>query len=141
MNNAVATPSVCYDKITFTFNKGNNPDLPPAYSVQYKAAPYLPGHTTSTESLNGVHAVLEVVMTPASASGSPAFANSSYKGNLRLALNGMRHTLIVELLDTFPQSPDPNAGLVVWLIGLDSKRPFTTDSANNPPHVNVLILN
>jgi len=49
---------------------------------------------------------------------------------LRLALpTGIRHTLIVELLDTFPQlSPDPNQSVMVWLIGLDSKRPFTTQS-------------
>jgi hypothetical protein len=30
---------------------------------------------------------------------------------------------------------------VVWLIGLDAKRPFTVDYASDPePHVNVLIM-
>jgi hypothetical protein len=29
---------------------------------------------------------------------------------------------------------------VVWLIGLDSKRPFTVDAANQPPRVSILIM-
>jgi hypothetical protein len=142
--NASATPTVCYDKISFVFDKGNAPDLPPAYTVQYKTPPFAPGLSTATEQLDGVHAILEVTMTPASLTDarSPSNPRTTYQGNLRLALQGMRHVLIVELLRTFPQpSLDPNAGVVVWLIGLDSKRPFTTDSANQPPRVNVLIMN
>jgi hypothetical protein len=143
---AAAQPTVCYDKITFTFDKGSNPDLPPSYSVFYKQPPFAPGlPTTAAETLTGVHAILEVMITPASETDvrNPASSAQTYKGNLRLSFpRAMRHTLIVELLRSFPQpSPDPNASVVVWLIGLDSRRPFTTDAANSPPHVNVLILN
>jgi hypothetical protein len=143
---ATARATVCYDQITFTFDKGSNPDLPPSYSVFYKQPPFAPGLPTSaTETLQGVHAILEVVITPASETDVRNAANSvqTYKGNLRLQLpTNMRHTLIVELLRSYPQpSPDPNASVVVWLIGLDARRPFTTDAANSPPHVNVLIMN
>ena len=143
--NATAQPTVCYDKITFTFDKGNNPDLPPSYSVFYKQPPIAPGLASSAESLPGVHAILEVMITPASETDvrNPGSSAQTYPGNLRLQLPPtIRHTLIVELLRSFPQpSADPNASVVVWLIGLDAKRPFTTDAANSPPHVNVLIMN
>ena len=139
---ATAAPTVCYDDITFTFQQGNNSDLPPAYTVQYVPVnkPVAPGLTsTATQSLTGVNAILEVVIHPASETSA---SGQTYAGNLRLALTGMRHTLIVEYLTTFPQpSPDPNQAEVVWLIGLDVKRPFTTDAANSPPRVSVLIMN
>ena len=35
LDNATANPTVCYDKITFTFQPGGDGDLPPAYTVQY----------------------------------------------------------------------------------------------------------
>ena len=141
--NASATPTVCYDKVSFVFEVGNGPDLPPAYTVQYKNPPFLPGVRTATEDLSGVHAILEVTIFPASVTDNrnPNNQPSTYQGNLRLALPGTRHTLIVELLRSFPEPPDPNQSVVVWLIGLDSKRPFTTDAANQPPRVNVLIMN
>jgi hypothetical protein len=141
---ASAAPTVCYDKITFVFNQGANPTaLPPGYKVEYKQAPFAPNLQSSTETLTGVRAILEVVLTPASGvdARSPSNPTHTYQGNLRLALPGLRHTLIVELLSTFPEPTDPNQGEVVWLIGLDSKRPFVTDAAANPPRVSVLIMN
>jgi hypothetical protein len=141
---AAARPTVCYDKITFTFQPGNDGDLPPSYSVFYAKPPFAPGLVTSGESLPGVHTFLEVMMTPASETDlrNPTNASQTYKGNLRLTFpQTMHHTLIVELLHTFPQGPNPLAPVLVWVIGLDGRHPFTTDAANSPPRVNVLIMN
>jgi hypothetical protein len=148
---ATAQNTVCYDQITFVFDPGDAANLPPSvapsvyppsYTVQYKQPPFAPGLKASAESLSGVHAILEVTLTQASGTDLRKGGSQTYKGNLRLQLKGMQHTLIVELLDTFPQpSPDPNASVMVWLIGLDSKRPFTTQSAIEPPRVNILIPN
>jgi hypothetical protein len=141
---ASAAPTVCYDKITFVFNQGANPTtLPPGYVVSYQKPPFAPNLRSTAETLTGVQAILEVVISPASLvdARTPSNPTHTYQGSLRLALPGLRHTLIVELLSTFPQSPDPNQGTVVWLIGLDSKRPFVTDAAANPPRVSVLIKN
>jgi len=139
LDNATANPTVCYDKITFTFEPGGDGDLPPAYTVQYVPSNAPGVANSSTASLTGVRAILEVIIHPASETNA---GNLTYKGNLRLALTSMNHTLIVEFLDTFPQpSPDPNQSQLVWLIGLDAKRPFTTDAANSPPRVSVLVLN
>jgi hypothetical protein len=153
LTGASATSTVCYDQITFLFDPGDATNLPPniapavfppSYTVQYKQPPFAPGLKASTESLSGVHAILEVTLNPASEIDvRPRGTGQTYKGNLRLQLpTAIRHTLIVELLDKFPQpSPDPNQSVMVWLIGLDSKRPFTTQSAITPPRVSVLIPN
>ena len=141
---AAAVPTVCYDKISFIFQPGNDGDLPPSYSVFYAKPPFAPGLQTSAESLTGTHAFLEVMMRPASEMDlrNPTNTAQTYKGNLRLSFpQTMHHTLIVELLHTFPQGPDPLNPVVVWIIGLDQRRPFTTDAAETPPRVNVLIMN
>ena len=141
---ANARPTVCYDKVSFTFQPGNDGDLPPSYSVFYTKPPFAPGLQTSGETLPGVHAFLEVMMRPASETDlrNPTNAVQTYKGNLRLSFpQTMHHALIVELLRTYPQGPDPLNPVLVWVIGLDSRRPFTTDAANSPPRVNVLIMN
>ncbi len=139
LDNAGGVPTVCYDDITFSFAPGGDGDLPPAYTVQYVPLNAPEVQNTSTASLTGVKAVLEVVIHPASDTNA---GDLTYKGNLRLALQTMNHTLIVEYLNKLPQpSPDPNQSQVVWLIGLDAKRPFTTDAANGPPRVSVLVMN
>jgi hypothetical protein len=141
---ATARPTVCYDKISFIFQPGNDGDLPPSYTVFYAKPPFAPGISTSAESLPGTHAFLEVVMRPASETDlrNPTNQAQTYKGNLRLSFpQTMHHTQIVELVKNFPQDPNPLDPVLVWVIGLDQKRPFTTDVAETPPRVNVLIMN
>jgi hypothetical protein len=66
---------------------------------------------------------------------------------------GLHHVNIVEWVKNLPEgeqtavTPTTVAGVapipqrVVWLIGLDRKRPFTVDCANGPPaRINVLIM-
>jgi hypothetical protein len=202
LQNAIAQPTTCYDEITFTFDKGDGPDLPPGYLVEYRTAPYgLEGIATSTSSFAPAKYVLYVEIHPAATVDLRAGRNTqTYKGNLRLQLVNMQHTNIVEWVRDVPPSPEPSAASaavctnngtatttstttptpttttkpsrspstssstttsvpsttsttvfgtpidiaqqrVVWLIGLDSCRPFSVDSANNPPHINVLIMN
>ncbi|HSO95856.1 MAG TPA: hypothetical protein VLV81_07420 [Acidimicrobiia bacterium] len=152
LNGATTQPTVCYDEITFVFDPGDATNLPPnvapkvfppSYTVEYKQPPFAPGlNRTAAESLTGVHAILEVILAPASGTDvRRGGSGQTYRGNLRLQLPpGIQHTLIVQLLDTFPQpSPDPNQSVMVWLIGLDAKRPFTTQSGIEPPRISILI--
>jgi hypothetical protein len=44
----------------------------------------------------------------------------------------MHHTCIVRHMED-------GLGTVNWLIGLDTRRPFTVDAYNNPPRVDVLV--
>ena len=49
MVDAVAEPTACYDKITFVFDPGDFPDLPPGYIVEYRKPPFVEGINTTTE--------------------------------------------------------------------------------------------
>lgn len=145
LESAVAEPTTCYDKITFFFNSGDGPDLPPGYNVEYREPPFdYEGVANSTAGFDDAKAVLVVEFQPASTTDTrtPGRSIETYKGNLRLGLVDMEHTVIVEWLskleDLTPEDPADNK--VVWLIGLDRKMPFTVDAANQPPRVSVLIM-
>lgn len=145
LQSAVAESTTCYDKITFLFDPGDGPDLPPGYTVEYRKAPFgYEGVANSTAGFKDAKAVLAVEIQPASTTDArnPARPVETYKGNLRLQLTDMRHTVIVEwlskIVDLTPE--DHTDDKVVWLIGLDSKRPFTVDAANQPPRVSVLVM-
>jgi hypothetical protein len=209
--NAVATPTACYDQISFTFDRGNGSDLPPSYTVEYRKAPFgLEGISTTTSGFEPAKFVLYVEFRPTSTVDLRAGRNvQMYKGNLRLQLVGMRHANIVEWIRDLVPAPADRPGTyqaecakgatgastgastgapttttpkpttttkpkssksssassttttvppttsttsfgttidvaqqrVVWLIGLDACRPFTVDAANQPPRVNILIMN
>lgn len=147
LQDAVAEPSTCYDRITFVFDPGDGPDLPPGYSVEYREAPFgLEGIPTSTAGFKDADAVLYVEITPASTTDTrrPGRSVQTYQGNLRLRLADMGHTVIVEWIDKLPDDTTPDDitdDKVIWLIGLDEKRPFTVDAANQPPRVSVLVMN
>jgi len=186
LTSAIAEPKTCYDKVTFEFDPADGPDLPPGYTVEYRKPPFVEGVRTSTEGFKEAKYVLYVEMRPVSTIDTRFSGRgiTTYKGNLRLGLQGMEHTVIVEWLDTAPPSVpesiappststtsrgtsprgsgsttsstaappappttsttlarnDPATSRVVWLIGLDSKRPFTVDASNQPPKISILIM-
>ena len=186
LKNAIAEPATCYDKVTFEFDRADGPDLPPGYTVEYRKPPFVEGINSSTEGFKDAKYVLYVEMRPVSTKDTrfPGRGITTYKGNLRLGLQGLEHTVIVEWLDTAPPSVpdsiaptststtaprgstststvapsapaappappttsttlapnDPATSRVVWLIGLDSKRPFTVDASNQPPKISVVIM-
>jgi hypothetical protein len=144
LTDAVAEPTVCYDKITFSFDKADGPDMPPGYIVEYRKPPFVEGIHTTTEGFKDAKAYLYIEMQPTS-TVDLRFAGSgrlTYRGNQRLALEGMQHAVIVEWLkdyqDTTPDNPLDDK--IIWVIGLDKKVPFTVDSANQPPRISVLIM-
>jgi hypothetical protein len=132
LTDAVAAPQPCYDKITFTF-ASTGADLPPGYDVEYQKGPFTEGAKKSPVETLGT-AFLVVTFKPAASTDGrdPAKPKQMYLGNLRLSLRNMHHTCIVRHLED-------GLGTVNWLIGLDTKRPFTVDAYNNPPRVDVLI--
>src|SRR4051794_18167507 len=117
------------DRVTFTLRSvgvGNAP--PPGYVVGYQnpaQAPSLDGDPPEPISLPG-EAFLVVRIAPAVsidpfAEGQPA----TYTGNLSLDYGDHHHLQIVRRL---PDAPDT----VVWVIGLDSLRPFRVDRSEDP---------
>jgi hypothetical protein len=144
----------------------------PGYKVEYRKAPFglLKADNkpvnTSTAGFKEANAVLYVEMTPAIAlSTYPSHPDLAYPGNLRLVFkqSEVHHLRIVEWVKNLPEGESTSAPTttlpgvaplpqrVVWLIGLDRKRPFTTDCASGAPpdetcalsscsHINVLIM-
>jgi hypothetical protein len=145
MVDAVTEPHVCYDEISFVFDPGDSPDLPPGYLVEYRKPPFVEGINTTTEGFDEAKAYLYVEMQPTSTTDL-RFAGSgrrTYRGNLRLGLDKkIQHTVIVEWLDKVEDvtPEDPTDDKIIWVIGLDEKRPFTVDSANQPPRISILVM-
>jgi hypothetical protein len=153
LTDAVATPTGCYDKVTFTFDKGDADGLQaPGYLVEYRKKPYglvgVDGKplNTSTAGFRDAKAVLYVEMTPAATMDlrNPGRPITTWNRFLRLPFKHMKHVVIVEWPQKLPPDAtptDPNDDKVIWLIGLDKKRPFTVDYATQPvPHISVLIM-
>jgi hypothetical protein len=132
LTDAYAVAEPCWDKIVFTFEP-TGADMPPGYDVGYEKGPFTEGPEGQYNVETLGEAFLLITFTPASShEGGDPEARSTYPGNLRLRLEDMHHTMIVrKLID--------GDGTVMWLIGLDTKRPFTVDAANQPPRVSVYI--
>jgi hypothetical protein len=132
LNGAVAGANGCLDQVTLTFNGDG---VPPGYVVGYRdpeQEPFLDGDPPEPIEVPG-NAFLVVKVTPA-LSYDPLSEDKTrtYTGNLSLEYGDHHHLQIVrELPDT--------ADSVMWVIGLDSVRPFRVDRAADPRRVTVLI--
>lgn len=132
LTGAIAYPETCWDRILFTFESELG-QAPPGYQVEYRKPPFTEGERESPVRVEG-EAFLSVTFSPASQFDlrDPARPIQTYKGNLLLDLGDMHHvTMVRKLID--------GLGTVMWLIGLDEKRPFTVDAVSNPPRVSIFI--
>ena len=132
LTDAYAVAEPCWDKIVLTFEP-TGADMPPGYEVEYRKPPFTEGDAGQFNVETLGNAFLYVTLTPASSTeGGDPDAPSTYPGNLRLSLDGMHHTEIVrKIMD--------GEGTVMWMIGLDTKRPFTVDASNQPPKISIYI--
>jgi hypothetical protein len=129
---AEAGAAGCLDRVTFTFNGSG---IPPGYAVGYEDPaqhPFLDGDPPQPIDLPG-DAFLVVRISPAlSTDPSVPDAPRTYTGNVSLEYGEHQHLQIVREL------PDAT-NTVVWVIGLDSVRPFRVDRAQDPRRVTVYI--
>jgi hypothetical protein len=129
---AYAVGEPCWDRIVFTF-AATGSDMPPGYQIEYVEKDDAP-RDCPIDSVG--NAFLHITLTPASEydTTAPGKPKQTYLGNLRLRLENMNHTQLV------CKRPD-GENTVSWMIGLDSKRPFTVDAASAPPRVIVYVMN
>jgi hypothetical protein len=138
LTDAAAGADGCLDRVTFTLRSLGN-GTPPGYLVGYQdpaKEPFVDGDPPVPISLPG-DAFLVVKIAPAfsidpSVAGQPA----TYTGNLSLEYGDHHHLQIVRKL------PDAQ-NTVVWVIGLDSVRPFRVDRSEDgrePGIVRVSVL-
>ena len=138
LTDAEAGADGCLDRVTFTLRSLGD-GTPPGYVVGYHDPakdPFLDGDPPVPVSLPG-DAFLVVKIAPAAsvdptAAGQPA----TYTGNLVLEYGDHHHLQIVRKLPDAPST-------VVWVIGLDSVRPFRVDRSQDgrdPGIVRVSVL-
>ena len=136
LTNATAGAVGCLDQVEFTFaSKGDGTPqgagLAPGYDVQYVEGPFSDGGTPI--SIQG-NAFLQVTMKPAATydTTDPAHPTKTYSGPLLLRWSQEHHLQVVREM--------PDAGdSVVWIISLDSQRPFVVDAARDPTRITIWI--
>lgn len=131
---ATAGAAGCLDQVTFTFDTGSGLNTP-GYVVEYQDPaqdPFRDGDPPEPISLPG-DAFLVVTMTPA-LSTNPLIVGQpqTYMGNLALGYGDHHHLQIVRKLRD-------GENRVIWVIGLDSRRPFLVDRATDPARITVYI--
>lgn len=124
----------CLDRVTFEFlSLGDG--TPPGYTVTYRdlSTDPLKNEAGGTIELPTTHALI-VEMKPAHSSDVrvPEDPPASYKGPTRLSYGATHHIDVVQQLHDTADS-------IVWVIGLDSVRPFVVDSAMNPTRISIYI--
>ena len=145
---AVAEPNGLLRQDHVRVRRGDGPDLPPGYVVEYRKPPFVEGINTTTEGFKDAKAYLYVELQP-TATVDRRFAGSgrtTYRGNQRLALDGMEHTVIVEWLKDYEDSDAGGRRPTTRSSGSSGsteKRPFTVDSvgaAGVPARVSVIVM-
>jgi hypothetical protein len=113
----------CVDHVVFDFN-GKTPD-PPGYELNYANPPFVADASGEPVAVKGGAFVL-VTIKPGYGYDFEA-GTPTYTGPKRIAPSDANHvTEIVELGDF--------EGVLTWVIGLDTKRPFTVQAIGTPRH-------
>jgi len=114
----------CVDQVTFEFRTDGRP-LPPGYSVEYEKAPFLDFTSGDEfEPAGEAYLVVRFAKTAVFAPGLPgAPAEPTYTGRESIDPSGMNHLQEARIV----QGSD---GMIQWVIGLDSKRPFNIDGSS-----------
>lgn len=113
----------CVDEVTFEFRSDGRP-LPPGYSVEYGEGPFV--DFTSGDEFEPAGEAYLVVRFAKTAVFAPTLPGAppepTYTGRESIAPSGMNHLREAR----FVQGSD---GMIQWVIGLDSERPFNVDGS------------
>jgi hypothetical protein len=121
----------CADQVIWEF-RADGRQLPPGYTVEYAPGPFS-DFTSGDEFEPGGDAYL-VVRFPrvgtvelTGPEGAQDF-ETTYNGRESIDPSGMNHLQEARIV----QGPE---GVTQWVVGLDSKRPFSVDASTGPPKV------
>jgi len=114
----------CADRVVFDFRG----PTPPGYVVEYQPGPFTFGESGEPLAIAG-RAFLVVRLEPASGVDltDPAAA-PTYDGPASITPTGLAHVAEIRRLSDFEAQ-------MVWVIGLDTVRPFTVDTLTAPSRV------
>jgi hypothetical protein len=117
------TSDGCVDHIVFDF-KGKDPG-PPGYSLTYGTPPFVQDGSGAPVPVAG-KAFIVVRLSPAYGYDFETGVQT-YNGARRIAATGANH--VTEVVET-----GDFEAVVTWVIGLDTKRPFTVEATGAPAH-------
>lgn len=126
-----AAPLDCRDEVTFDF-RSTGIDTSPGYTVGYQSGPFRSGEGDEILKVNGSAFLVVRFDRAAGADLSKPAAPPTYTGPNTVTPDGMFHVLQIKRISDFE-------GVLVWVIGLDAKRPFTVDGSATPPKIVVTI--
>ncbi len=113
----------CADRVVFDFQ-----NQAPGFTVQYQPGPFTFGESGEPVTIEG-SAFLVVQLTPASGFDlSQPDAPQTYTGPDRITPSGLTHVREIRQLSDFEAN-------LLWVIGLDSTRPFTVATLTGPTRV------
>jgi hypothetical protein len=113
----------CVDHIIFDF-KGKSPDAP-GYTLTYGTPPFVQDGSGAPVPVAG-SAFIVVRLSPAYGYDFETGVQT-YNGARRIAATGANH--VTEVVET-----GDFEAVVTWVIGLDTKRPFTVEATGTPAH-------
>ena len=114
----------CVDEVTFEFRSDGGP-LPPGYTVEYADGPFVDFTSGDEfEPAGEAYLVLRFARTGVFAPTLPDFPpEPTYTGRESIDPSGMNHLQEARIV----QGSD---GMIQWVIGLDSERPFNIDGSS-----------
>jgi hypothetical protein len=112
------------DRIVFEFRDGP----PPGYQVEYRPGPFNRGESNEPLEVQGSAYLLVRLDKASGADQSSPTASPTYTGPRALTDLGLHHAVEVVNAEDFE-------GILTWVIGLDSQRPFTVTTLSSPPRV------
>jgi hypothetical protein len=115
----------CVDEVTFEFRSAGTP-LPPGYSVEYDEGPFR-DYTSGDEFEPAGEAYLVLRFAKTAVFAPPVFPGAppepTYTGRESIDPSGMNHLQEARIVQGPP-------GVIQWVIGLDSTRPFSIDGSS-----------
>ncbi|HEX6313156.1 MAG TPA: hypothetical protein VF152_16205 [Acidimicrobiia bacterium] len=120
----------CADEVAFEFRSPGR-ELPPGYEIAYEAGPTFVDYTSADEfdMTGGAFLVVRFLETVAAelveVDGELEGRSTFDLGRESITPSGMNHLQEARIV----QGPE---GVIQWVIGLDSERPFTVDASTYP---------
>ncbi len=114
----------CVDQVTFEF-RSDGRQLPPGYAAEYAKAPFVDFTSGDEfEPAGDAYLVIRFAKTAVFGPTMPGAApEPTYTGRESIDPSGMNHLQEARIV----QGPE---GVIQWVIGLDSKRPFNVDASS-----------
>jgi hypothetical protein len=127
LETAEVSNAQCTDDVRFTFIS-SDVNLPPRYVAEYQDGPFINFSQPAPAKIGGtVYLVIRFEQATSLFAGK-----TTYRSRESITPSGMHHLKEVRLV----AAPE---NTVLFVIGLDEKRPFVIDGAASPPHVLVRI--